>query len=158
MYPKTKWKIINQNKNENKNLNITLHTSCLRVYHNCQPRQLAIQISLIPHFTTHFTTRYKIGQLTIQLTIQLTSKLDTITQISTRSTTHFTTHSNSTHPCTTHHLAIPWLRSHFVSKACYVMNTTLINMFNLCAWPCCNVNVNLHVTLVLYNNGDTQQC
>ena len=96
---------------KNKNLNITLHTSCLRVYHNCQPRQLAIQISLIPHFTTHFTTRYKIGQLTIQLTIQLTSKLDTITQISTRSTTHFTTHSNSTHPCTTHHLAIPWSSS-----------------------------------------------
>ena len=39
--------------------------------------------------------------------MQLTSKLDTITQISTRSTTHFTTDSNSTHPCTTHHLAIP---------------------------------------------------
>ena len=98
---------------KNKTLNITLHTSCLRVYHNCQPRQLAIQISLIPHFTTHFTTRNKIGQLTIQLTIQLTSKLDTIIQISTQSTTHFTTHSNSTHPCTTHHLAIPTLYSQF---------------------------------------------
>ena len=51
----------------------------------------------------HFTIRYEIGHLTIQLTMQLTSKLDTITQISTQSTTH----SNSTHPCTTHHLAIP---------------------------------------------------
>ena len=64
-------------KLKNKNLNITLHhiTSRLRVYYNCQPRQLAIQICLIPHSTTHFTTRYEIEQLTVQLT----SKLDTIT-------------------------------------------------------------------------------
>ena len=92
---------------KNKNLNITLHTSHHVSEFIIIVNQLAIPISLIPHSTTHFTTHYEIGQLTIQLTMQLTSKLDTITQISTRSTTHFTTHSNSTHPCTTHHLAIP---------------------------------------------------
>ena len=106
----------NKNKNNNENLIISLQhiTSCLRVYYNYQPRLLEMHISLIPRTTTHFSTRFEIEQLTIQLTMQLTSKLDTITQISkttTRSTTHFTTHctthSNSTRPCTAHHLATP---------------------------------------------------
>ena len=108
-----------QNKTKQKHLNITysishhiLSRTNTPTYNTDQPHtpfHNSLHNSLrntTTHCTTHYATHFKIRYNS--------SDFKTTKWSIPHLTTHYTTHSNSTHPCTTHLLAIPMFKYHLL--------------------------------------------